>query len=164
MASRLYLPESWANDAVRQAAAHVPEEVVLKSKAEIALELIAQANRPGVPNRAVVADAEFGDSPPFLDRLEALGETYAVDVRRDFRVCRRRAASDEGQRAETLIANLPARAWRVVRWRQGSQGWLRGSFAAIRCWRMDACGRRRIGWLVAERKLPDGSGQNKLHW
>jgi len=138
--------------------------VVFKSKAEIALDLIADANRLGVPHRAVVADAEFGDNPHFLDSLEAMRETYAVDVRRDFRVCLRRAASDDGQRAETVIANLPARAWRIVRWREGSKGWLRGSFAAIRCWRLDSHGQRRIGWLVAERQLPDGSGQNKLHW
>lgn len=164
VASRLYLPESWANDPARRAAAHVPEAVRFQSKAEIALELVAQAHRLGVRHRAVVADAEFGDNPLFLDGLEAQHEAYAVDVRRDFQVCRQRAATAEGQRAERLVADLPARAWHVVRWREGVGGWLHGAFAAVRCWRVDGRGRRRIGWLVAERELPDGSGRNKWHW
>ena len=63
-------------------------------------------------------------------------------------------------RAEDVIAGLP-----MIRWRQGSGGdWLRGSFARVRCWRVDGQGRRRIGWLIAQRELPDGSGRNKWHW
>lgn len=162
--SRLYLPESWAGDQARREAAQVPSEVVFKSKAEIGLDLIDEANRLGVRHVAVVADAEFGDNPRFLDELEARGEAYAVDVRRDFGVCLQRGATGQVERAEVVIARLPARAWRIVRWREGSNGWLRGSFAAVRCWRVDGQGRRRIGWLVAERELPDGSGNNKLHW
>ncbi|MCL5998821.1 MAG: transposase [Chloroflexi bacterium] len=132
--SWLYLPEAWANDAARRKRAHVP------------------------------TDAEFGDNPLFLDGLEARRERYVVDVRRDFQVSRGHAPHAEVWRAEDVAARLPSNAWRVIRWQEGTPGWLTGSFAAVRCWRVDGRGKRTIGWLIAERELPDGSGRNKLHW
>jgi SRSO17 transposase len=164
VSSRLYLPETWANDAERRQTAHVPEDICFQSKAEIALELIDDANRMHVRHTCVVADAEFGDNPLFLDELEARGERYAVDIRRNFQVSRGRAGQAEVLRADDLVARWPARAWRVIRWREGTAGWLKGSFAAVRCWRVDGRRKRTIGWLIAERELPDGSGRNKLHW
>jgi SRSO17 transposase len=162
--SRLYLPEAWANDAQRRARAQVPTDAVFQTKADIALDLIDEANRLNVQHTCVVADAEFGDNPLFLDGLEVRHERYVLDVRRDFQVSPGRSADAEVLRAEDFVTRLPPHAWRIIRWREGSTGWLTGSFAAVRCWRVDGRGRRRIGWLMAERELPDGSGRNKLHW
>ncbi len=39
---RLYLPESWANDAQRRREAGIPEEIVFRKKWELALEIIDQ--------------------------------------------------------------------------------------------------------------------------
>ena len=162
--SRLYLPETWANDAGRREKAHVPGDIIFRTKAEIALGLIDEANQIDVRHTCVVADAEFGDNPLFLDGLEARHERYTADVRRDFQVSKARATSTEVLRAEILVAGLRPNAWRIIRWREGTAGWLKGSFAAIRCWRVDGRGKRTIGWLIAERELPEGSGRNKLHW
>lgn len=164
VASRLYLPETWANDDDRRKKAHVPEDIIFKTKVEIALDLIDAANQMQVRHTSVVADAEFGDNPLFLDGLEARRERYTVDVRRDFQVSSDRAIRAEVWRAENLVALWHPNAWRIIRWREGTDGWLKGSFAAVRCWRVDGRGKRTIGWLIAERELPDGSGRNKLHW
>ena len=40
---RLYLPESWAEDAHRRAEAGIPEDVKFQRKWELALEMIDQA-------------------------------------------------------------------------------------------------------------------------
>ncbi len=70
VSTRLYLPENWASDAPRRQKAHIPEAVQFQTKAEIALSLLDQANTWGVRHRCVVADADYGDNPHFLDGLE----------------------------------------------------------------------------------------------
>ena len=69
--SRLYLPETWAHDAAQRKKAHVPQNIIFKTKAEIALDLIDEAKQMHVRHTSVVADAEFGDNPLFLDGLSA---------------------------------------------------------------------------------------------
>jgi SRSO17 transposase len=46
-------------------------------------------------------------------------------------------------------------------WREGSQGWLRGRFAALRAWRVTSAGRRKAGWLIGEQTA---DGQLKYSW
>jgi SRSO17 transposase len=73
VATRLYLPQTWTEDAVRRKAAHIPAELRLQTKAELALALIDEANQCGVRHACVVADADYGDNPTFLNGLEARG-------------------------------------------------------------------------------------------
>jgi SRSO17 transposase len=47
---RLYLPESWANDAERRREAGIPEEIVFRKKWELALEIIDQIREWGLPD------------------------------------------------------------------------------------------------------------------
>lgn len=163
--TRLYLPKEWTDDPGRCEDVYVPKDVGFQTKAEIALDLLDQANLMEVRHSVVTADAEFGDDPGFLDALELRRETYVVDVRKDFSVSLSRGASSPVQRAEHVIASLPKRVWRMIGWRQGHDGiWLKGSFTAVRCWRVDGRGSRKIGWLLAQRELPDGSGRTKFLW
>src|SRR3974390_394949 len=48
IAYRLYLPEDWAGDEARRKKAHVPDEVVFKTKPQIALDQIKAALEAGV--------------------------------------------------------------------------------------------------------------------
>src|SRR5215212_1213328 len=73
IAYRLYLPESWVNDPARRAMAGVPEEVVFRTKPEIALEQIGRAVADGVPRGVVVTDAGYGNDTGFRDGGGGLG-------------------------------------------------------------------------------------------
>jgi SRSO17 transposase len=160
----LYLPKTWAEDPERRRKARVPPAVSFQTKPEIALSLLDQARMWEVPHRCVVADADYGDNPHFLAGLEARQERYVVGVRADFRVSLQRKAAGPVQRADQLLQALPRWQWRTIRWRQGTKGWLRKKFIAVRCWRVTADGRRHVGWLVGERATRGQSEERKYHW
>jgi SRSO17 transposase len=160
VSTRLYLPEPWSRDADRRQTAKVPEEVVFRTKPQIALELLDQARSWGVRWACVTADADYGDNPNFLAGLEQRRQSYVVAVRADFTVSLSRRGGVT-QRADGLIGAQPARSWRSVTWREGSRGWMRGKFVALRAWRVTAAGRRKAGWLIGE----DASdGKRRYYW
>jgi SRSO17 transposase len=151
VAVRLYLPQAWAADPERRGKARVPAAVAFQTTPEIALALLDEARAWGVPYRCVVADADYGDNPNFLAGLEARQERYGVGVRTDFRVSGQRKATGLVQRADVLLHAWPRWQWRTIRWRQGTQGWLRKKCVAVRCWRITSDGQRHVGWLLGER-------------
>jgi SRSO17 transposase len=164
IATRLYLPDDWVNDPVRRTRAHIPEHVRFETKAEIALDLLDQANAWGVRHRCVVSDADYGDNPRFLDGLEARREFYVAAIRANFQVAVARNAQTAPQRADTVIATQAARQWQTLSWKEGSRGWLKARFVAVRCWRVDGQGVRRIGWLIGQRPARGQSGDAKYFW
>jgi SRSO17 transposase len=160
VATRLYLGREWADDAARRAKAKIPKEVAFRTKPEIALDLLDQADGWGVRYACVVADADYGDNPNFLAGLEKRRKRYVAAVRADFQVALAQRGAP-AQRADAVVVAQPASGWRTIRWREGSKGWLRGRCVAVRCWRVLSDGPRRIGWLIGE----DGSdGKRRYHW
>lgn len=74
IALRLFLPESWTNDAARLKRAGVPVEYrTPRSKPEIALAEIVRAMVAGVRFGCVLADAGYGLSAPSRQGLTAPG-------------------------------------------------------------------------------------------
>lgn len=159
VATRLYLPKEWATDQARRAKAHVPEGVAFQTKPEIALALLDHAKELGIRHACVTADGDYGDNPNFLAGLELRKERYVVAVRCDFSVALGRFAP--AQRGDAPAAGQGKRQWQTVRWREGSQGWLRAKVVAIRCWRVTASGKRRIGWLIGEDAT---DGKRRYYW
>ena len=160
VASRLYLPAAWARDPARRAKAQVPHDITFQTKPQIALDLFDQARAWGVRWACVVADADYGDNPNFLDGLEKRRQRYVAAVRCDFAV----SLSRHGgliQRADDLIGTLAARSWRTVAWRHGSEGWLRAGSSRCRTWRIRSSGHRRLGWLIGEQTT---EGKRKYYW
>ncbi|GLW60021.1 hypothetical protein Hthe01_03700 [Hydrogenophilus thermoluteolus] len=175
IAFRLYLPESWANDPERRKKAGVPETVTFATKPEIALAQIADALSAGVTPGVVLADAAYGDSTAFRDRLTEWGLRYAVAVREATTVWPpgveplqpepytgrgrparnlRRSPGHEPVSVKRLAESLPQSAYRTVTWREGSNGVLRSRFAAVRVravhrdyWRATL---REPEWLLIE--------------
>jgi SRSO17 transposase len=164
VAVRLYLPQAWAEDLERRSKARVPDEVTFQTKPEIAVALLDQARAWGVPHRCVVADAGYGDNPSFLAALEARQERYVMGVCADFRVSHQRQKTSPAQRVDQLLQALPRRQWRTIRWRQGSKGWLRKKFVAVRCWRVTQEGQRNLGWLLGERATCGQPEERKYYW
>jgi SRSO17 transposase len=162
VSTRLYLPKSWCDDAKRMKQAGVPEDIVFKTKAEIALLLLDEANECGVKHNCVTADADYGDNPVFLNGLEERGERYCAAVRANFSVTLTRQGP--GKWAEQALGELPLAHWRTIPWREGSKGWLRAKFVALRCWRIDGDGTRHKGWLIGQRAGRGQSGERKYFW
>lgn len=164
VATRLYLPEPWAHDPARRQKVQVPERVRFQTKAEIALDLLDRAQAWGVPHACVVTDADYGDNPAFLNGLEARHERLVVAVRANFSVATARRASVLVQRADELLATMPRWQWQTIRWREGSTGWLRAKFVALRCWRVDGDGTRHVGWLIGQRPGRGQQSDPKYFW
>ncbi len=162
VATRLYLPEAWAADAARRAAAHVPPDVAFQTKPELALALVDEARAGGVLHACVVADADYGDHPRFLNGLAARGERGVVAVRADFTVATTRTGA--GQRAEAVLTARPPGAWRTLTWREGSRDRPRARVVARRAWRVDGDGTRHRGWLIGQRPGRGQSGDPKYCW
>lgn len=164
VATRLYLPKEWANDPIRRKQAHIPDAIQFQTKAEIALDLLDQARAWGVRHRCVVSDADYGDNPRFLDGLEERHEPYVAAVRSDFQVALSRSESTPPQRAEVVLAAQARRRWHTIQWKEGSHGWLKARFVAVRCWRVDGQGRRHIGWLIGQQPARGETGDSKQFW
>ncbi len=82
--SRLYLPEEWTNDPKRCLEAKVPEDqIVFKTKDQLALEMAAHAWELGLRYGWVVADAGYGKGLSFCMELERMNETFMVDIHSD---------------------------------------------------------------------------------
>jgi len=148
----------------RRHTAHVPEEVTFQTKAEIALALLDQAKVWEVRHRCVVTDADYGDNPNFLNGLEERHERYAVSVRANFSVRLSRRVGAPLQRVDEVVAAWRPRQWHTLRWREGSRGWLKAQFAAVRCWRVDGDGQGHVGWLIGQRPVRGEKGDWKYLW
>jgi SRSO17 transposase len=162
VATRLYLGKEWAADEVRRTTAKVPKAIVFQTKPQIALDLLDQADSWGVTYACVVADADYGDNPNFLAGLEKRHKRYVLAVRKDFQV----ALTGDGPAhdVEVVVAALPRQDWRTIRWREGSKGWLRARFCALRCWREPSAGVRLPGWLIGERPARGVKDKWRYHW
>jgi SRSO17 transposase len=164
VATRLYLPQAWAEDSARRTQAHVPEAVTFQTKAEIALALLDEANACGVGHGCVTSDADYGDNPNFLNGLEERGERHVVAVRANCSVTFGRGQTSPVLRADTVLAAQPLQAWHTIGWSAGAKGWWRAKVLALRGWRVDGDGTRHVGWLIGQRPGRGQQGDWKYFW
>ena len=99
--------KAWGEGPKPRWKARVPPAVSFQTKPEIAFSLLDQARMWEVPDRCVVAAADYGDNPHFLAGLEARQERNVVGVRADFWVNLERKAPSSVRRADQLLAALP---------------------------------------------------------
>lgn len=131
--ARLYLPESWASDRERCRRAHIPDDVEYEPKWALALGMIEQAVRAGVPRGVVLADCDYGNKTVFRDTLTWHELKYAVEIQGTTKACRLSSSNRPGERLEVRqIARQLRKKFRCVTWREGTNGVLRSRFARIR--------------------------------
>lgn len=129
LGAALYLPESWLTRDARQRA-KIPATVGFQEKWRLAMTLLRQARAAGVHITAVLGDAEFGDNRTLRQHLHRSRLDYALGVSSTLTVvC---AGTTRAEPVRTIAAQLPRRAWRVIRWRNGSNRPWRAQFAAVR--------------------------------
>ena len=149
MGALLYLPETWTSDPARRAAARIPGAVVFQEKWRLALTLVRRdaggrrdADRRrrrrrirrqphGPPDAASAAPAVCVG-----DLADADGVPRHAHAARRSRRNRRRAIAATGWpdqepvSVRALSDALPARAWRRVAWRNGTNPPWEADFAA----------------------------------
>ena len=187
IALRLYLPEPWANDKARRAKAGIPDGIEFQTKPRIALDQIRQAIADGVPKGVVLADAGYGNDTAFRSGLTELGLEYVVGVQGSMTVWApgtqplpARTWSGRGRRTKLLrrdgnvkpvkvselAKSLARKAWKTVRWREGTKGDLVSRFAHLRIrpshrdyWRAEPWPEE---WLLIE--WPEGEDAPTKYW
>lgn len=126
---RLFLPQEWADDLPRREEAGVPENVVFRTKPELAWEMLVEAVAAGIPFRWVTGDTVYGDSPTFVQGVRALKKWYVLDVSSEMRVwlrCPKRLRSGKAEERPITVVEamkrLPATTWKKMTVAEGSQG------------------------------------------
>src|SRR6202045_2989741 len=187
VALRLFLPESWTGDLARLERAGVPIEYQTpRTKPEIALAEIDRVTAAGVRFGCVLADAGYGLSAPFRQRLTERGLAWAVGIPRHLKVYpvdvkliwpitkvrgkpRKHHVPDIlSIAAEQMLANAK---WKAVSWRSGTRGRLKARFAALRVRTADGPpqriwdkGQQHLpgdeAWLIGEQRA---SGEKKYY-
>jgi len=177
---RLYLPKDWAEDRVRRDKAGVPLDIGFATKPQIALEQIRWACEAGLPRGVVLMDAAYGNDSRLRTGMTTLGLTYVAGIQPNVLVWpsgagpkrRGKPLNNTGRRdepdlisAKELALGLPKRAWRTIRWREGSADWLSSRFARVRV----GVGHNQLipellsqEWLLIE--WPEGEAEPTKYW
>lgn len=121
---RLYLPESWSNDARARKKCHVPEDVVFQTSPELTLAMIDEVT---VPYDWFVGDEEFGRVPSFRAALRERKRLYAIEIPSNTHVRPVRhdrkgnAVVAAEQRVSDLARTLKRGAWNRILVKEGTK-------------------------------------------
>jgi SRSO17 transposase len=180
VAYRLYLPKDWAEDGARRNKAGVPLEIGFKTKPQIALEQIRWACEAGLPRGVGLMDVAYGNDSRLRTGMTALGLTYVAGIQPNTLMWpsgagpqrRGKPLNNTGRRdepdlisAKEVARALSKRAWRTIRWREGSADWLSSRFARVRV----GVGHNQLipelllqEWLLIE--WPEGEAGPTKYW
>ncbi len=183
---QLYLPEEWCDDLLRRRKAKIPDEVVFKTKPQLATDLCEQAAGWELPRAPILADSAYGDDAGFRGRLAQFELEYVVAVRaetsvygpetsfavpeRNGPIGRPRTVARPDRKPEsvqTLAQRLPQSAWQTLPCRTTPAGEeVRSRFAFVRVVATNPVRNRhrqpRWEWLIIE--WPDGADAPCDYW
>ncbi len=151
---RLFLPPDWQGKAAaeRRRAAGIAPLLGVRTKPELALDLLDAAHGRGGPAGTVLADELYGGSFAWREALRTRGLAYVVAVGADSKVWTRapvfalrapkrpqsgrqpsrpRLAGEPPVRLDAFAQSRPADAWAEVTWREGSRGPQTSRFARL---------------------------------
>lgn len=171
---RLYLPKGWADDEARCRRAGIPQgQDRYRSKAELALEMVAHQRTLGVRFAWVGMDGGYGKEPALLRGLEAQGEVFVADIHKDQRLYledpaptvppraatrgrkpSRRQAQTVPVRVDHWVAEQPETAWQPRVLRDSTRGALRVEILHRRVWLWDGQEETARHWhLIVRREI-----------
>jgi SRSO17 transposase len=175
---RLFLPEVWWTDvyAARRTRCNVPAELTFQSKPQLAAAMLEAIAHEGLlPFKYIVADCLYGNSPTFLDAVDAcVGRTALVAIPSETRCWLQRPRLEDKRyrykgeaRAKrvvvdpdsaprmvaTVAASLPASSWYRRKVSEGTKGPIVYEFARQRVTLCKEGLPDRTVWLVIKRTL-----------
>jgi SRSO17 transposase len=145
---RLYLPQSWCNDADKRAKAGVPKSVEFATKPQLAKQMLKSAFEAGIRPTWVVADEVYGNDGKFWWWLEQdYQQPYLLTVASSHSVF----IGYQGHRVKALAPALASEQWQRLSCGYGSKGeriydWVR---IAVNC--SHEQGMKR--WLLLRRNI-----------
>jgi len=145
----LYLPQSWTDDRDRCRAAGIPGQAQFATKVRLAQAMIARALAAGVPFAWFTADEVYGQAKYLQAWLHEQDVSYVMAIRRSDTF----TMPAGEQRADELVAAVPARAWQKISAGAGAHGPREYHWARIPVPAPAVPGRGR--WLLARRPLTD---------
>jgi len=178
---QLFVPECWFADdhAALREEVGIPSDLTFKTKPELAVELIeAIVKRKVLSARWVAADALYGDSPAFRDRVAELNLWYFTEIACSTLIWRRHPAlivppwsgrgrkpsrkrlktpTNRAYRVDELLKRLPKTTWLRGVVKEGSKGPIVCEFAFVRVTECRAGLPGPRVWLVIRRNLANPS-------
>lgn len=146
---RLYLPENWVENPALRKEGRIPNSVRYRTKPQLAMELVEEAQKQSLPSGTVLADQLYGNGFAWRAqlRLKKLSYCVAVDpetgvwpqpvhIRRPLGRGRpaRRPPRQEIVCLSRLAAKAPKKAWQTLVWREGTKGPQRSRFYFAPVW------------------------------
>jgi SRSO17 transposase len=152
----LYLPERWTDDPARCRAARVPEQVVFRTKPQLAQLMLERALDSGVPASWVTADEVYGGSPALPEWLQERHLPYVLAVKCTELLQAPGPDSPGAARtsAEQLAAGVPAEQWIACSAGHGAKGRRLYDWTRIQLAAPATAGMAR--WLLVRRRRADG--------
>ena len=178
---RLFMPVGWFDETQieRRQACGVPEDLTFKTKPEIGLELLQNAQKCGkMPFSWVAADELYGDAPAFRDGVDALGKWYFTEIKSTTPIWRTRPKvylpkwKGHGRHptrlrlrnpnqgpilVKNLTRKIAKRDWVSAVIKEGSKGPIACQFACLRVIESRANLPAAQLWLILRRNLDDPS-------
>ena len=166
----LYLPKEGINDPKRREETRIPDDVVFRTKPQLAGDLVEAARANALPHDWIIADELYGRDGALLGRLEAINERYVMEVPISITVWTKdpakaippyggfgqppkRPRRDSVRTVRQVAESLPPSAWRTLRLRDGAKGPLVFEFAAVRVWQVRHRKPGPPSWLLIRRSL-----------
>ncbi|MDX1968566.1 MAG: IS701 family transposase [Planctomycetaceae bacterium] len=168
--SDLFLPQSWSNDRPRCREAGIPDELVHRTKCQMALDQLDRAALNDLKFDWLTFDEGYGMSPGFLMALTARKQKFVAEVPRTFRclAMRRDGRRPEGRistrTAETVVRGSSvflSQEWQVLRLKRKAMEDQVWRVKAARVWLRNG---ERVAtdgyWLIWA--CNDGTGEEKF--
>jgi SRSO17 transposase len=166
--ARLYLPGEWVEDKERCLKAGVPEEEIMeRTKIDLARELIDQAMEQKLDIKGVCFDSFYGRDQTLLAEVRALGLRVVADIPADTLVWRQKPGG--GVRPRNLSASGAKRADRLrmppakkVTLRHGENGPVEAEISALRVWIWPRGSDEPLQWWLVFMVQSDGTHKHTL--